>query len=75
MIRCACWQLTIQSTRCDRENKVHKDVGYQFRRLNEIVITGIYECNRNCKCSKTCLNRVVQNPLRVKLQVRNRFKQ
>lgn len=67
--KCACWQLTIQNTRCDRENKVHKDVGYQHRRLNEIVITGIYECNKNCKCSKTCLNRVVQHPLRIKLQV------
>merc|ERR1719192_1779675 len=67
--RCACWQLTIQNTRCDRENKIHKDVGYQFRRLNEIVVTGIYECNKNCACAKTCLNRVVQHPLRVKLQV------
>ena len=67
--KCACWQLTIQATQCERDNKIKKDVGYQFRRLHEVVITGIYECNKNCSCAVTCLNRVVQHPLRVKLQV------
>ena len=67
--KCACWQLTIQATRCDKDNKIRKDAGYQFRRLHDVVITGIYECNKNCACAKTCLNRVVQHPLRVKLQV------
>ena len=67
--KCACWQLTITATRCDRDDKLRKDVGYQFRRLDEVVVTGIYECNKNCSCAKTCLNRVVQHPLRVKLQV------
>merc|ERR1739848_532168 len=33
------------------------------------VSTGIYECNKFCKCKKTCLNRVAQNPLRIPLQV------
>ena len=33
------------------------------------MLTGIYECNSKCKCSKTCLNRVVQNPIRMNLQV------
>lgn len=67
--KCACWQLTIQNTACDRDATVQKDVGYQHRRLPEIVLTGIYECNPNCACSKTCLNRVVQKPLRQRLQV------
>ena len=32
----------------------------------EVVSTGIYECNSKCKCSKTCLNRVVKNPISLK---------
>ena len=67
--KCSCWQLTIQSTKCDWENKVDPSVGYEYRRLKEVVLTGIYECNKLCECSKTCLNRVAQNPLRLKLQV------
>lgn len=44
-------------------------VGYIYRRLPDQVITGIYECNSRCKCNATCLNRVVQNPMSLKLQV------
>uniref|UniRef100_A0A7C9CQX8 [Histone H3]-lysine(4) N-trimethyltransferase n=1 Tax=Opuntia streptacantha TaxID=393608 RepID=A0A7C9CQX8_OPUST len=29
----------------------------------------VYECNHLCKCSKTCPNRVLQNGLKVKLEV------
>lgn len=39
------------------------------KRLADPVPTGIYECNSRCKCSKMCLNRVVQHPLQTKLQV------
>ena len=46
-----------------------KNAGYSHRRLNEIVLTGIFECNSQCRCNKTCLNRVAQHPLRMKLQV------
>ena len=67
--RCACWQMTIQGTACDVEGKVDRSAGYNYRRLNEIVLTGIFECNSKCACKKTCLNRVVQHPLRMKLQV------
>ena len=67
--RCACWQMTIQGTAGDVENKVDKNAGYSHRRLAEIVLTGIFECNSKCRCKKTCLNRVVQHPLRMKLQV------
>jgi len=67
--KCECRQLTIKSTVGDWENKIDSSVGYEFKRLKEIVVTGIYECNKLCKCTHTCLNRVVQNPLKVKLQV------
>jgi len=67
--KCSCRHLTIQSTKANRENKVESNAGYEYRRLQDIVQTGIYECNKLCKCSKTCLNRVAQNPLRLKLQV------
>jgi len=67
--KCSCWQLTIQNTKCDRKNMVDPDVGYEYKRLHDMVMTGIYECNTLCKCRKTCFNRVVQNPLKQKLQV------
>ena len=68
--KCSCWQLTIQNTAASNvDGKVNPNAGYEFRRLKEAVATGIYECNKFCKCSKTCLNRVAQNPLRLPLQV------
>ena len=66
---CACHQLTIQATACDPGGKINNSAGYKFRRLAETHNSGIYECNSNCKCAKTCLNRVVQHPLRTLLQV------
>jgi len=66
--KCSCWKLTYES-----QNKFSsinsKDFGYQFRRLYKRMYMGIFECNTNCKCSKTCLNRVVQQPLSTMLQV------
>ncbi|XP_011144404.1 histone-lysine N-methyltransferase eggless isoform X2 [Harpegnathos saltator] len=67
--KCQCWQLTIQGATLG--GKVPDTaVGYVYKRLPEPVTTGIYECNSGCKCSvRTCLNRVVQHPLGLKLQV------
>ncbi|ROT61434.1 putative histone-lysine N-methyltransferase eggless [Penaeus vannamei] len=66
--KCPCWQLTIQGTRIlDRSE--NPNTGYHYRRLSEQVQSGIYECNSRCKCSNMCLNRVVQHPLRLKLQL------
>ncbi|XP_012530724.1 histone-lysine N-methyltransferase eggless isoform X2 [Monomorium pharaonis] len=67
--KCQCWQLTIQGATLG--GKVpNTAVGYIYKRLPEPVTTGIYECNSGCKCSvKTCLNRVVQHPLGLRLQV------
>ena len=44
------------------------NAGYQYRRLNQAVVTGLYECNSKCSCRKTCLNRVAQRPLQLRLQ-------
>jgi len=67
--KCQCQQLTILHTAADRDNKVNHMAGYKHRRLPDIVLTGIYECNPLCNCSKTCVNRVTQIPMRAKLQV------
>ncbi|XP_071636747.1 histone-lysine N-methyltransferase eggless isoform X1 [Temnothorax longispinosus] len=67
--KCQCWQLTIQGATLGGKMP-NTAVGYIYKRLPEPVTTGIYECNSGCKCSvKTCLNRVVQHPLKLKLQV------
>ncbi|KAK2580401.1 hypothetical protein KPH14_006152 [Odynerus spinipes] len=67
--KCQCWQLTIQGATLGGRVP-NTSVGYVYKRLLEPVTTGIYECNSRCKCSvKTCLNRVVQHPLTLKLQV------
>lgn len=68
--KCACWQLTIQGSAMLPGGYADPNVGYYYKRLQERVITGIYECNEQCKCSKkTCLNRVVQHPLQLQLQL------
>ncbi|XP_012288677.1 histone-lysine N-methyltransferase eggless [Orussus abietinus] len=67
--KCQCWQLTIQGATLGGRVP-NNAVGYVYKRLPEPVTTGIYECNSRCKCAvKTCLNRVVQHPLTLKLQV------
>ncbi|CAG5104386.1 Similar to egg: Histone-lysine N-methyltransferase eggless (Drosophila melanogaster) [Cotesia congregata] len=67
--KCQCWQMTIQGATFGGRVP-NPAVGYVYKRLPEPVTTGIYECNSRCKCSvKTCLNRVVQHPLSLKLQV------
>lgn len=66
--KCACRRLTITGTKfCG--NEINEDAGFKNRRLYEQVISGIWECNQNCRCSAQCLNRVVQFPLRAKLQL------
>lgn len=63
--KCSCWQQTLDGAKYYK----FKNMGYEFKRLYERVDTGIFECNINCKCSKTCLNRVVQLPVSARLQV------
>lgn len=47
---------------------------FKYKRLMEQVTTGIFECNSFCLCSKKCPNRVVQNGMRFRLQVRKTLK-
>lgn len=67
--KCACWQMTIQGQKIIPNLYNDPNIGYSYRRLPERVLTGIYECNKTCKCNKSCLNRVVQQPLSQKLQL------
>ncbi|KPI96426.1 Histone-lysine N-methyltransferase eggless [Papilio xuthus] len=64
--KCACWKMTLEGA---RTIGMEGDVGYVYRRLPEPLPSGIYECNSRCKCRNTCLNRVAQHPLQLKLQV------
>jgi len=66
---CSCVQLTLSPFQQDDPDVPKEKVGYQHGRLPDVVLTGIYECNRNCSCSSRCENRVVQLPIRAKLQV------
>lgn len=68
-LKCQCWQLTLEGAQIGNPNTPQTEVGYNFKRLNEQVPSGIYECNAMCKCQETCLNRVAQQPLQLKLQV------
>lgn len=68
--KCACWQLTLEGAKLGAlKGAFHIEPGYQNRRLHDHLVTGIYECNKKCKCRSTCSNRVVQNPLKWQLQV------
>nr|XP_014273939.1 histone-lysine N-methyltransferase eggless isoform X2 [Halyomorpha halys] len=72
--KCACWQLTYAESQvfppAAAKNLDQDSIGYQYKRLPNIINTAIYECNSGCKCCvKTCLNRVVQHPLKLKLQL------
>ncbi|KAG5879504.1 hypothetical protein JTB14_004729 [Gonioctena quinquepunctata] len=67
--KCSCWKLSLEGAKYIGKDVDPNSVGYIYRRLPEQVITGIYECNSRCKCNSTCLNRVVQNPMSLKLQV------
>jgi len=67
--KCACSRLSIESSNAI-DNITSQNAGYNYRRLKECLTTGIYECNANCSCSKqTCYNRVVQNGIKLRLQV------
>uniref|UniRef100_A0A2S2Q4Z7 Histone-lysine N-methyltransferase eggless n=1 Tax=Sipha flava TaxID=143950 RepID=A0A2S2Q4Z7_9HEMI len=67
--KCSCWQLTYECQKKIPINYKDNIIGYNYKRLYETVYTGIYECNAYCKCKKTCLNRVVQEPLSSTLQI------
>lgn len=69
--KCACFQMTIKSAefaaRGDRRDG--GPISYEWKRLLNQVSSGVYECHAGCKCSNKCLNKVVQHPIRVKMQM------
>ncbi|XP_057377390.1 histone-lysine N-methyltransferase SETDB1-like isoform X2 [Daphnia carinata] len=67
--KCQCWQLTINATARGPGGKINPNAGYEYRRLTQNLVTGVYECNSRCRCQKTCLNRVAQRPLHLRLQL------
>ncbi|KAM5129743.1 histone-lysine N-methyltransferase SETDB1 [Mantella aurantiaca] len=68
--KCACHQLTMDATGCTPGAQVNTQAGYQHKRLEECLPTGVYECNKRCKCNKNmCTNRLVQHGLQVRLQL------
>ncbi|XP_051870401.1 histone-lysine N-methyltransferase SETDB2-like [Pristis pectinata] len=63
--RCACQQLTAKVNK-----RFGKASGYEYKRLLQSAPSGLYECNKWCKCNKIlCENRVVQQGLTVRLQL------
>lgn len=67
--KCQCWQMTLARAELCKPGKSQQNVGYSSKRLYRRVPTGIFECNLQCKCNDTCLNRVVQHGLNMKLEV------
>ncbi|KAI3360504.1 hypothetical protein L3Q82_002391 [Scortum barcoo] len=68
--KCSCHQLTLQATGCTPGGQINPNAGYLHKRLEECLPTGIYECNKRCKCcSQMCTNRLVQHGLQVRLQL------
>uniref|UniRef100_A0A3Q2Z036 [histone H3]-lysine(4) N-trimethyltransferase n=2 Tax=Hippocampus comes TaxID=109280 RepID=A0A3Q2Z036_HIPCM len=68
--KCSCHQLTLQATGCTPGGQINPNAGFLNKRLEECLPTGIYECNKRCKCcSQMCTNRLVQHGLQVRLQL------
>lgn len=65
---CPCWTLTYNGLHF--ADTPYDKFGYDnFKRLNSLIPTGIFECNENCKCSKKCSNRVAQQPIAHNLEL------
>ncbi|XP_075806033.1 histone-lysine N-methyltransferase SETDB2 isoform X1 [Microtus pennsylvanicus] len=68
--KCACLQLTAKNAKACSLSPDGVYTGYNYKRLQRLIPTGIYECNLLCKCSRwLCQNRVVQHGPQVRLQV------
>ncbi|VDM40724.1 unnamed protein product [Toxocara canis] len=74
--KCECRQLTrIEISRLAKSLQPLTVRGYDYRHLaacndDEVVFSGIYECNDACTCDKNkCLNRVVQLGIRLPLEL------
>ncbi|KAM4630834.1 histone-lysine N-methyltransferase SETDB1-A isoform 2-T2 [Polymixia lowei] len=67
---CSCHQLTFNVASPSPGGPGNTGAGYVHNRLNNRIITGVYECNALCHCDpRTCSNRVVQRGVQLRLQV------
>lgn len=82
---CCCEELTCSPLNCDHvylfdnDYEDAKDIDRQpmlgrfpYDEKGRIILEEgypVYECNPMCRCSKSCQNRVLQNGLRVKLEI------
>lgn len=70
--KCACFQLTIRGYKYSsqiEDDIPDEDVSYVWKRLLQPVATGIYECHSRCGCTSRCLNKVVQQPIQIKMHL------
>ncbi|XP_018613393.1 histone-lysine N-methyltransferase SETDB2 isoform X2 [Scleropages formosus] len=68
--KCSCLTLSLRGSHAEAQCKSYVPELYTHRRLLEPVPSGIYECGPWCGCSREqCQNRLVQDGLRVRLQV------
>ncbi|CAF0956757.1 unnamed protein product [Didymodactylos carnosus] len=83
--KCACHLKTLEKAKLYKDHSfetwkklgysnkwIINHLGYVNQRLNQVVSSGIYECNKQCKChQQQCTNRLVQNELFLQLQLFN----
>lgn len=69
--KCACFQMTIQGFKFANRGIDYDEgeVSYRWKRLPMQVPTAIYECHKGCHCTSRCLNKVVQLPIQIKMQL------
>lgn len=68
--KCACFQNTIAGAKFRNIMELpDEEISYKYKRLYNMVQTGIYECNQRCKCNAKCFNRVVQQPIKIRMQL------
>ncbi|KAK9411005.1 histone-lysine N-methyltransferase SETDB2 [Crotalus adamanteus] len=68
--KCSCLLLTKKALKASMSPRNGPSHGYTYKRLEEPISSGIYECSLLCSCDKNrCQNRLVQHGLQVRLQV------
>ena len=63
---CECKQLTRFHMFSEDEDETSC---YQHKRLKPLQATAVFECNRKCPCNPRCPNRVVQNGIKVQMEI------
>lgn len=65
--KCACWQMNNSQNAQIGKNRICTN--YEYKRLQNVINNGIYECHEGCKCKQNCFNRVAQQPLNHFLEI------